>query len=169
MPAARLLVLLALAIAGTWLWHSGQWRPLVAKIPALAGFAREPEAVANRQPAPGTTASPPLGVRTWTDAAGVVHFEQASSAPPDASVHTVGKGGTLADYERELEAKEGIGIEDIARARAARAATAAQQENLAQSPAPDNGDANSVATRQAYELMGRQQEALERIRAENNR
>lgn len=165
------LLLLVAAAAGWWLWQDGQWRTLLAQL-------RGDRAAAPAEPAITTDRAPQhesLQVRTWRDEHGVVHFEQAGSAPARAGTHAVGQGGTLADYERELEARQGISVEDVARARAAReraeaeaAAAAASLEQAVRREQVAGDDAGDTASQQAYELMDRYQQALEKIRQTNN-
>ncbi|MFZ5698944.1 MAG: hypothetical protein ACOY9J_09580, partial [Pseudomonadota bacterium] len=71
--------------------------------------------------------------------------------------------GTMADYERALAQQKGITMQDIARARAARVQAAEAQTTVATTE-----DGADTATRQAYELMQRFEQNLERIRATNN-
>ena len=165
-----LVALIALAAGGYWLWSSGQWRTLAARVPALAAVAGQQQSVAaaEESPAHQEPVPAPLRVRTWTDENGVVHFEQAGVAPLGARDHAVGTGGTMADYEKALEEKEGITLQDIARAKAARdrAAARAAEDEKARAVADDGGIPG--ATQQAYELMEQQQAALEKIRNLNN-
>lgn len=164
MLSGRTLLLLGITAAGYWLWSSGAWRPLAARVPALASAANIATPPAVVEPAPGNApVLAPLQVRTWTDAQGVVHFEQAGAAPLAARQHEVGPAGTMADYERALAQQKGITMQDIARARAARVQAAEAQTTVATTE-----DGADTATRQAYELMQRFEQNLERIRATNN-
>lgn len=165
MLSGRTILLLGIAAAGYWLWSSGAWRPLAARVPALASAANITTPPAVAEPATGNNAPvpAPLQVRTWTDAQGVVHFEQAGAAPLAARQHEVGSAGTMADYERALAQQKGITMQDIARARAARVQAAEAQTAVA-----ITDDGADTATRQAYELMQRYEQNLERIRATNN-
>lgn len=171
MIQGRTVILLALAAGGYWLWYSGEWRTLAARIPALAEMTGvQPEAAAAEISTDRVEEPPaPLQVRTWTDADGVVHFEQAASAPRDARNQVVGTGGTLADYEKALEEKEGITLQDIARARAARERQASEAAAKEEAPQPvDDGNPVPGATQQARELMQRYDDAMDKIRNQNN-
>ncbi len=170
--AAVPVLLLVAAAAGWWLWQDGHWRTLVKDLRS--------DRPVRADDLPATTDQAPvheaLQVRTWRDEHGVVHFEQAGSAPARAATHAVGQAGTLADYERELEAREGISVEDVARARAAReraeaeaAAAAANPEDAVRREQMAGNDAAGTASQQARELMDRYQQALDKIRETNNR
>lgn len=164
MLSGRTVLLLGITAAGYWLWSSGEWRPLAARVPALASAANIATPPVVAEPATGNVSAPaPLQVRTWTDAQGVVHFEQAGAAPLAARQHEVGSAGTMADYERALAQQKGITMQDIARARAARVQAAEAPTAVA-----STDDGADTATRQAYELMQRFEQNLERIRATNN-
>ncbi len=164
MISGRTIVLLGIAAGSYWLWSSGEWRTLAARVPALASAASIATPPTVVEPATGSAPVPaPLQVRTWSDAQGVAHFEQAGTAPQDASEHALGAAGTMADYERALAQQKGITMQDIARARAARTQTAEAQTAVA-----ITGDGADTAARQAYELMQRYEQNLERIRATNN-
>lgn len=167
MLSGRTILLLGIAAAGYWLWSSGAWRSLAARVPALASAANIATPPAVAEPATGNNAPvpvrAPLQVRTWTDAQGVVHFEQAGAAPLAARQHEVGSAGTMADYERALAQQKGITMQDLARARAARVQAAEAQTAVA-----ITDDGADTATRQAYELLQHYEQNLERIRATNN-
>lgn len=175
MPLPRVLLPLLLCVAaaaGWWLWQDGHWRTLVKDLRSDRPVRPDDAAITTDQ----VPVHEALQVRTWRDEHGVVHFEQAASAPARADTHTTGRGGTLADYERELEAREGISVEDVARARAAReraeaeaAAAAANPEQAVRSEEVAGNDAAGTASQQAYELMDRYQQALDKIRQTNNR
>ncbi len=165
MLSGRTILLLGIAAAGYWLWSSGEWRPLAARVPALASAANIATPPAVAEPATGNNAPvrAPLQVRTCTDAQGVVHFEQAGATPLAARQHEVGSAGTMADYERALAQQKGITMQDLARARAARVQAAEAQTAVA-----ITDDGADTATRQAYELLQHYEQNLERIRATNN-
>ncbi len=164
MISGRTVVLLGIAASSYWLWSSGEWRTLASRVPALASVANIATPSTVVAPATGDALVPaPLQVRTWIDAQGVAHFEQAGAAPQDASEHVLGSAGTMADYERALAQQKGITMQDIARARAARTQTAEAKAAVA-----TTDDGADTATRQAYELLRRYEQNLERIRATNN-
>jgi len=170
MISFRMLSLVLLTVGGYLLWYSGEWRPLVARFPALAEKLGIAPASADELPVITTDRAmieTPAHVATWRDADGVVHFAEAGSIPPGASEHSFGKSGTMADYEKALEDEEGITMEHIYKAQQARLQREQQEQAAAAAPAAapataavGNGDAVQTATSQAYELM-RQQQAKE--------
>lgn len=176
------LVAVAVVTAtGIGLWQTGAWRSLVSHIPPLAqalGVETEPVGQPpvpeiSEPEMPGMNVTLPPNIVTWRDSDGVVHFTTAADAPPTARQHTLGKTGTMADYEKALEQKEGITAEHLYRAQQARLNQ--EGKSATQPDGADAGkgdvpvDATVIASSQARDLLRQRDAQLEKIRVENAR
>lgn len=165
MISGRTLLVLALMAAGWWLWRSGEWQTVTARLSALP--QQVTSTIDNEKPAgsdaPATPAirdaltdpveKPPTGpaagdIRTWVDAQGTRHFASAAVAPESSVAHETRPATILEHYDQPLRESQ------------VRAETADNQ-NPTRS-APD-------ATTAAYELMDNLEKRLQAIRQENNR
>jgi hypothetical protein len=176
----RGLFILAVLATGWWLFQSGQWEPLSARLQAgiesATGYRLPmpwlPEDSAPAVPAPAAPAEStpppaPVQVVSWVDANGVRQYGTAARAPAGAVPVTLRPEASMADYEAAVQAEMGVTAEQIAQARARIAAAGSSSEQRVAADMQAGRDHTSQAIAQAYELLDRYEATLESIRQEN--
>lgn len=166
MISGRTLLIVAVAAAGWWLWRSGEWQTVAARLENLsedvaatvsaastatgASPATAPDATPGPASETASQSAPAANeIRTWVDAQGVRHFASAKLAPQKSAPHEPSPATILTDYDQPLREKQ-------------QATTGKTTDDKGQRSAPD-------ATTAAYELMDNLEQRLEAIRQENNR
>lgn len=157
MISGRTLLILALVAAGWWLWRSGEWQTVAARLSELpqqitSATGDAPPADGDTpatQPVRGPATEPAAGdIRTWVDAQGTRHFASAAVAPENSVAHEARPATILEDYDQPL-----------------RESQASTEDTHNQQPTRNAPDATTAA----YELMDNLEQRLEAIRQENNR